>query len=267
MTNWKGQTALITGASFGIGESFAEILAAEGADLVITARARERLESIASRLRGLYSVNVDVIDADLLEDSSPAKIFEMTEGSGKRIDLLVNNAGFGQVGDFDLLPLDRQLDMIQLNVSALVAMSHKFLKPMLERRSGAIIHVASTAAFQGVPYFAVYSATKAFVLTFSEALSIECAERNVKVTCLCPGRTTTNFQSVAGTGAIDNRNAQTPEQVVRKGLEALEKGKSYVVSGSQNRTVVLAERLVSRSLATRAAARLYGRFKISRDHN
>jgi short-subunit dehydrogenase len=138
---------------------------------------------------------------------------------------------------------------------------------MLARQSGAIIHVASTAAFQGVPYFAVYSATKAFVLTFSEALSVECAEQNVRISALCPGRTTTNFQRVAGTSSLDAANPQTPEEVVRTGLEAIEKGKSHVVSGSQNQTIALAERLVPRAFAAKAAARLYRRFKLPREQN
>ena len=267
MSYWTGKRALITGASFGIGESFAKILAASGANVVITARSRDRLETTARELRDQHSVDVDVIEADLLNDAAPQKLLDMTEGAGNSIDLLVNNAGFGMVGDFDLLPLDRQLDMIKLNVTSLVALSHKFLKPMLARRSGAIIHVASTAAFQGVPYFAVYSATKAFVLTFSEALSVECAGSNVRISALCPGRTTTNFQHVAGTSSLDTANPQTPEEVVRTGLEAIEKGKSHVVSGAQNKTITLAERLVPRAFATKAAARLYERFKIPREQN
>lgn len=267
MSYWQGKRALVTGASFGIGESFARLLAASGADLVITARSRERLEATARKLHEDYSVNVEVIGADLLDDAAPQELYDRTEGAGKPIDLLVNNAGFGMVGDFDLLPLDRQLEMIKLNVTSLVALSHKFLKPMLARQSGAIIHVASTAAFQGVPYFAVYSATKAFVLTFSEALSVECAERNVRISALCPGRTTTNFQHVAGTSSLDTSNPQSPDDVVRKGLEAIEKGKSHVVSGAQNQTVAFAERFFPRAFASKAAARLYGRFKLPRERN
>ena len=265
MSIWKNRTALITGASYGIGASFASILAVEGARLVLTARSRDRLENLAAALRAKHGADVDIIEADLLDAESPQKIFDATEGRNSSIDLLVNNAGFGLVGDFDLLPLERQLEIVQLNITSLVALSHLFLKPMLARRSGAIINVASTAAFQGVPYFAVYSATKAFVLNFSEALTVECRERNVKVLALCPGPTSTNFHQVAGnTRERPPANTQTPEEVVRTGLEALEKGKSYVVSGVQNRAMVIAERMFSRSFVTSAAAKLYRQFAIPR---
>ncbi|MEP7274528.1 MAG: SDR family NAD(P)-dependent oxidoreductase, partial [Acidobacteriota bacterium] len=118
-----------------------------------------------------------------------------------QVDLLINNAGFGAVGDFAYSPLDRQMEMIQVNVNALVELTHLFLQGMLERRSGAVMNVASTASFQAVPYFAIYAATKAFVLTFSEALQVECAPANVRVLALCPGRTETHFQEVAGTAS------------------------------------------------------------------
>ncbi|MGH9799574.1 MAG: SDR family NAD(P)-dependent oxidoreductase, partial [Blastocatellia bacterium] len=199
MSGWKNKTALITGASYGIGEAFARRLAADGVNLVLTARSVDRLEILAEELRSQFKIVVTVIQSDLAQASDWQKLFDETEGRGQQVDLLINNAGFGAVGDFADLPLDRQLEMIQVNVSALVALSHLFVQPMLRRRDGAIIQLASTASFQGVPYFATYSGTKSFILTFSEALWAECQPFGVRVLAVCPGPTGTNFQAVAGT--------------------------------------------------------------------
>src|SRR5207253_654768 len=142
MSEWKGQTALITGASYGIGEAFAHRLAANGAHLILTARSRDRLEALAQELRQRHSVNVAVIEADLAQPSAAEELFRESERLNLRVDLLINNAGFGANGEFARLPLERQLEMIQVNINALVALSHLYLQPMLERRAGAIINVA-----------------------------------------------------------------------------------------------------------------------------
>ena len=184
MSEWKGKTVLITGASYGIGESFARRLASDGANLVLTARSLDRLETLANELRATHHVNVAVIQSDLAQPTAPTALFQKTEEQGLQIDLLINNAGFGQVGDFPDLPLDRQIEMIQVNVTALTALSHLYLQPMLKRRSGAILNLASTASFQGVPYFSVYAATKAFILILSEGLWAECQPFGVRVIAL-----------------------------------------------------------------------------------
>lgn len=259
-SEWKGRTALITGASYGIGEAFARELAAEGANLVLTARSGARLEQLAASLRARHSVSVSVVVADLGTLDGPNKVFAETEGSGVVVDLLINNAGFGQVGDFADADLNRQLEMIRVNVDALVVLCHKFLRPMLQRKSGAILNVASTASFQAVPYFATYAATKAFVLTFSEALAAECAEFGVRVMALCPGRTETNFQQVAGTTNRASTGMQSATEVVRTGLAALASGRSHVVSGFNNRLMVQVERLLPRRVITKLAGSLYQQF-------
>jgi short-subunit dehydrogenase len=261
MSEWKGQTALVTGASYGIGEAFARRLAADGADLVLAARSADRLEILARGLRSRHGVQVAVVEADLARPAAPEELFQETERRGLQVNLLVNNAGFGAVGEFFRLPLERQLEMIQVNVTALAALSHLYLQPMIERRRGAIVQVASTAAFQAVPYFAVYAATKAFVLHFSEALWAECREHGVRVLALCPGPTATHFQEVAGTSRRRSpEKMQTPEEVVEVGLRALARGRSHVVSGFGNLMQTEIERFVPRDVITRVAARLFRPF-------
>jgi hypothetical protein len=260
MSEWKGKTALITGASYGIGGAFARRLAADGAHLIITARSGDRLEALAGELRGRHKVGVTVITADLAQPTVPEEIFNETERLGLQVDLLINNAGFGAVGEFAHLSLARQLEMIQVNVTALVMLSHLYLQPMLKRKSGAIIQVASTAAFQAVPYFAIYAATKAFVLSFSEALWAECREQGVRVLGLCPGPTETHFQEIAGTAHRRPPNMQTAEEVVDVALQALARGRSHVVSGLSNRLQTSIQRFVPRDLVTRVAARIFRPF-------
>ncbi len=261
MSEWKGQTALVTGASYGIGTAFAQTLAAAGAHLILTARSRDRLEMLANELRRQYGVNVTLIEADLAQPDAPQFIFDEVQRQGLRVDLLVNNAGFGVAGDFAKLPLERQLEMIQVNVTALVALAHLFVQPMLQRRAGAILNVSSTAAFQGVPYFAVYSGTKSFILIFSEALWAECRDQGVRVSALCPGATESNFGAVAGTTQRKLRGkVQTAEEVVDAALDALAHGRSHVVTGVNNKLMVQVERFVSRKTAVSAAERLFKQF-------
>jgi short-subunit dehydrogenase len=261
MSEWKGKTALVTGASYGIGEAFAHKLAAVGANLILTARSSDRLNSLAGELRTRHGGNVTIIEADLAQASAPEDIFRETESKGFQVDLLVNNAGFGAVGDFADLPLARQLEMIQVNATALVALSHLYLQPMIKRREGALIQLASTASFQGVPYTAVYAATKAFILNFSEGLWGECKEYGVRVLALCPGPTATHFQAVAGTSHVRNPyKMQTAAEVVEVGLNALAEGRSVAVSGLSNQLMVTAERFVPRSLVTQVAGRMFRPF-------
>ena len=262
MSELKIRTALITGASFGIGEAFARQLAAEGTNLVITARSHDRLEALAGELRSKHGIEVNVIAADLDQASAPQQIFDETEGRGLQIDLLINNAGFGAVGDFIDLTLDKQMEMIRLNIDALVSLTWLFLQPMAERRAGAIMQVASTAAFQGIPYFAVYAATKAFVLSFGDALSAECGEYGVRVMTLCPGPTESNFQTVAGTSNFKRggRPVQTAAEVVEIGLKALKDGQPVSVPGFANRLMVVAQRFIPRKMVIKFASGLYRSF-------
>src|SRR5579875_424389 len=191
-------TALITGASSGLGEQFAYALARRRYGLVLTARRAERLNAVAETSRKLGAEIATAIPVDLARRDAPREIFQRVQEAKTHVDYLVNNAGFGTNGRFHELRIERELEEIDLNVTALVAMTRLFLPAMVERRAGTIINVASTAAFQAVPYMATYAATKAFVLNFTEALAGELAGTGVRVSALCPGPVRTEFQAVAG---------------------------------------------------------------------
>src|SRR6266478_1397971 len=186
-------TTLITGASSGIGEVFARKLAARGNNLLLVARSEDKLINLCNELGRSKSIRAQYVALDLSERDAPARLFEETQKRDLQIDFLINNAGFGSMGEFIKLDLDHELNMIDLNVRSLVELTHRFLVPMRERKSGSIINVASTAGFQAVPFMATYAATKAFVLSFSEALSEENRPLGIKVMALCPGVTSTNF--------------------------------------------------------------------------
>ncbi len=198
MERWRGKWALITGASAGIGLALAAQLAAGGTNLILTARRRERLEVLADRLTRQNGVCIQVFPADLTLPAAPEQLFAFTESQRIVVDLLINNAGFGSYGRFYTSNRVRQLEMLQVNVAAVVALTHLYLPRMIERRRGDILIVASTAAFQGLPYLATYAATKAFDLLFAEALAEEVRGYGIRVCALCPGPTATEFQAVAG---------------------------------------------------------------------
>ncbi len=258
MSEWKNKTVLITGASYGIGEAFAQRLAADGAQLLLTARSQDRLEALAAQLRSQYGVSVNIIGADLANATGAREIFEAINRANWSVDLLINNAGFGALGEFANLNLARQLEMIQVNVTALVELTHLFLQPMRARGSGAILNVASTASFQAIPYFAVYAASKAFVLSFSAALREECRPFGIRVLALCPGSTATNFREVAGSQHLNApRFTQTSAQVVEAGLLALAQGRSVAISGITNKIQTYLQRLVPRQMVTKMAGKIF----------
>jgi short-subunit dehydrogenase len=246
-------TTLITGASSGIGEAFARKLAARGRNLLLVARSEDKLIALCNELGRLTSIRAQYIALDLQQPDAPLQLFEETKKRELEVEMLINNAGFGSMGEFAKLDLNRELEMIQLNVRAVVELAHRFLEPMRERKRGTIINVASTAGFQPVPYMATYAATKAFVLSFSEALWDENRAHGVHVMALCPGVTETNFFEVAGIDRPPMRTVQTPEEVVETALRALNRKKSLVISGWANWFVVEAERFVPRSAVVRVA--------------
>jgi short-subunit dehydrogenase len=246
-------TTLITGASSGIGEVFARKLAARGHNLLLVARSEDKLITLCNELGRIKSTHAQYVALDLSERDAPARLFEETLKRGLEIDFLINNAGFGSMGDFAKLDLDLELHMIDLNVRSLVELTHRFLVPMRERKRGSIINVASTAGFQPVPFMATYAATKAFVLSFSEALWEENRPHGVKVMALCPGVTDTNFFEASRMQRPPARTSQTAEAVVDVALRALARGKSSVISGWTNLFMVETERLVPRSLVLRIA--------------
>ncbi|HMJ26759.1 MAG TPA: SDR family oxidoreductase [Pyrinomonadaceae bacterium] len=246
-------TTLITGASSGIGEVFARKLAARGHNLLLVARSEDKLITLCNELGRIKNTHAQYIAMDLSEPDAPLRLFAEAERRGLEIDFLINNAGFGSMGEFTQLDLERELGMIDLNVRSLVELTQRFLVPMRERKSGSIINVASTAGFQPVPYMATYAATKAFVLSFSEALWEENRPHGVKVMALCPGVTETNFFDAAKIQKPPARVVQTPEAVVETALRALARGKSSVISGWSNFMMVESERLAPRTLVLRVA--------------
>jgi uncharacterized protein len=246
---------LITGASSGIGEAFARRLAAQGENVLLVARSKDKLQGLCDELAQAHNVHAQSVALDLTERDAPVKLFAETTRRGLQVETLINNAGFGSMGDFAALDLARELEMIDLNVHALVALTHLYLQPMRERKSGTIINVASTAAFQGVPFMATYAATKAFVLSFSEALWDENRPLGVHVMALCPGVTETNFFAAANTDKPPMRVAQTPDEVVDTALRGLKRRKSHIISGWTNYIMTESERLVPRWIVARIAGK------------
>jgi short-subunit dehydrogenase len=201
------------------------------------------------------NINAQYVALDLAEEDAADKLFEETMRRKLDVEMLINNAGFGSMGDFATLDLKRELGMIDLNVKALVALTHYYLQPMRERKRGTIINVASTAGFQGVPFMATYAATKAFVLSFSEALWDEMRPHGIHVMALCPGVTETNFFAAANTDRPPMRVAQTPDEVVDTALSGLKRGKSHIISGWTNYLMTESERLVPRWIVARIAGK------------
>jgi short-subunit dehydrogenase len=249
------KTTLITGASSGIGEAFARRLASQGENVLLVARSEEKLASMCNELGRGDNINAQYVALDLTESDATTKLFAETERRGLEVEMLINNAGFGSMGDFTAFEAERDMSMIDLNIKALVALTHCYLPAMRERKRGTIINVASTAAFQGVPGMAVYAATKAFVLSFSEALWDENRAHGVHVMALCPGVTATNFFAAAEIDKPPLRPTQTPEQVVDTALRGLKRGKSHIISGWTNYLTTEAERLVPRSIVARIAGK------------
>jgi uncharacterized protein len=232
MSFYQGQTALITGASGGLGATFAQELAARGMNTILVARSTDKLQALATELTAKYQQRNDVIALDLVPAGSATTLADQIAAMGLRVDLLVNNAGFATYGNFESTELQRDRDQVLLNIATLVDLCHIFIPQMLGRKSGSIINLASVVGFQPVPYMTVYAASKAFVLSFSEGLWAEYGDRGIRVIALCPGATATSFHEVAGQPVPDR--ISTPEEVVKAGLKALERQQSYVIPGWMN---------------------------------
>jgi short-subunit dehydrogenase len=242
---------LVTGASSGIGLELARLFAAEGDDVALVARRADRLEALAREIADRHGVTVLPIAADLADPAAPARILEELAGQGRAPDIVVNNAGFGLVGSAAKLPVDRQLQMIDVNVRALTELTLRTLPGMIERRRGGVLNVGSVAGFLPGPGMAIYFATKAFVLSFSEALAEEVRPHGVTVTAVCPGPTATEFQAVSGGRGSAGKivPAMTGEEVAIIGHQGFRAGKTLVVTGGRNRIVAAAvPRLFPRSV-------------------
>jgi short-subunit dehydrogenase len=243
---------LITGASAGLGAEFARLCAGRGETLVLVARRRARLEALAAEIGG-----AEVIASDLAEPGAPERLVAEIERRGLHVAALINNAGFGQVGRFAALPLERQLGMIDLNIRALVELTHRLLPGMIARQRGAILNVASTAAFQPGPGFAVYFASKAFVLSFTEALHQELKGKGIKVSALCPGPTATEFGDVAGfRGSVPDWLSADAHSVCVAGLNGLDRNRAVVIPGLLNKLGAQSGRFVPRALIRRVVGRM-----------
>ncbi len=257
MFSYTGKTALITGASSGIGEAFAQILAAHGMNLVLVARSEDKLRALAQALSEQHGIRADVVPADLCREGAAQEVYRRTRALGIPVDLLVNNAGFGTYGGFDTLAPEREHEEIMLNVTALVDLTLAFVPAMAERKAGGVINVASIAAFQPLPYHAVYGASKAFVLSFSLALWAEYRKVGVRVLALCPGPTATNFFTILGADELPMMGSMhTPEAVVMTGLRTLEQGRPYAVEGRRNAFGAQLTHMTPLALTARVFARV-----------
>ena len=253
---WRGKWALVTGASAGIGWALAQQLAAAGANLVLSARRTDRLEKLSAELSSKHGVQTEVFAADLTQPGASREIFAFTAGKGIEVELLINNAGFGVFGYIHENDESRLLEMVQVNCAAVVQLTRLYTPAMVQRRHGDVMIVASTAAFQAVPFIAAYAATKAFDLIFAEGIAEEMRPFGVRVCALCPGSTNTEFQQVAHQPDRAFRVAETAGKVARVGLEGLARGKSLVISGGRNRMMIEAERLAPRSFIAKMAAKM-----------
>lgn len=250
--------ALVTGASSGIGAEFARQLAARGMHLVLVARREDRLKELAEELDTRHGTRCEVIVADLSVPEESQRLFDEVVSRKIEVELLINNAGFGYVGTVDDAEPQRMMEMTRLNIGALTELTYLFLPAMLDRQHGGIINVASVAAFQPVAYMPVYSASKAFVLHFSEALWAECRDRSVVIQALCPGTTATEFFDVAGaSGWLKKQRSHTSAYVVRKSIRGLDKGRQYVVPGFLNLVLSLSVRLARRKMVVLQSMRFF----------
>ncbi len=253
-----GQRALVTGASSGIGDQLARQLAAKGANLVITARREARLEALADELREQYRVEVTVIPLDLSEPTAPAQLWDATEGQDRPVDILINNAGFGDQRPFVDIPWERSLEQLQVNVVSLTELAYRFIRSMKKRGAGHVLNVSSIGAYLPCPQFATYAAGKAYVRNFTEALAYELKGTGVRACCLCPGGTATEFSEVAGQSLskVVELTLMSSERCARIGLAALFRGRRNIVSGLFNSLGMFLLRFAPRRLAAWIAAKV-----------
>jgi hypothetical protein len=253
---WAGKWALVTGASAGIGLELARQLAGAGTHLVLTARRADRLQALAGEFVAKYGTKAEIFAADLTEPAAPEQIYAFTTGRKVEIELLVNNAGFGAFGYVHKIPAQRMAEMIQVNCTAVVALTQLYVPEMIARRRGDVMIVSSVAAFQAVPFNSAYAATKAFDLLFAEGIAEELRPFGVQVCALCPGSTTTEFQEVAKQPDRTFRSPETAQKVARVGLEGMARGETCVISGGKNLLMVELERLAPRRFVARMAAKM-----------
>ena len=252
------ENVLITGASSGIGHELALLFAADKSRVVLIARRKEKLESLAESCKNLSGQEPIVLPEDLNDPKSPDRLFEELSRRSVEVDVVVNNAGFGVLGSVAEIPLEKQLGMIQVNVAALTHLTRLFLPGMIERHRGGVLNVASVAAFQPGPGAAVYFATKAFVLSFTEALAEEVDGSGLKVTCLAPGPTQTEFGAVSGMDKTEifRKSIMNVMPVAREGYDGFRRGKTIVVPGIKNRAGIFGLRFAPRAIVRKIVKKM-----------
>jgi uncharacterized protein len=252
----SGRTALITGASAGLGREFAKLAARDGHDVILVARRKERLQELAEQLGAAHAVSATVIAADLADRDAPRAIVEKIYAAGLSVDFLINNAGFGSRGAYGDSDFAREAEMVDVNIRALMELTHRFLPSMLARKSGRILNVASLAGFVPGPYMATYYATKAFVLSFSEALAAELRGTGIAVTALCPGPTNTEFSSVANSERTNLFRAGSADAagVASYGYRAMLAGRAVAIPGLANKVIAHGAALTPRAVVRFLAA-------------
>jgi uncharacterized protein len=254
-------TSLVTGASSGIGAAIAKELASRGHSLTLVARREERLRTLATELTSAYGVAADVIAADLRDPAERDRVAGELRGRGRVVEVLVNNAGFGHQADFATSPRERMVEMINVNVEVVVDLTSRFLTGMVDRGRGSVINIASTAAFQPLPGSAVYAASKAFVLSFSEAIRTELRGTGVTVTAVCPGPVKTEFMEVAGFGGVEERTPgavwMSPDELAHHAIDGAVNDRRVVVPGAINRATALAGQHSPRALALPLISRFW----------
>ena len=252
-------TALITGASNGIGLELAKIHASKGGDLVLVARNLAKLNELKAELEKQYKVKVYTVGKDLSAPNAALEVYNETKQHNIQIDYLINNAGFGDFGMFVDLDWNKQLQMINLNITTLTHFTHLYLQDMVKRKSGKIMNVASTAAFQSGPTMAVYFATKAYVLSFSEAIDNEVSDKGITVTALCPGATESGFQAAAAmeeSALVKGKKLPTSQEVAIYGYDAMLKGKTVAIHGFMNAVMANSVRFAPRAIVVKLTRKL-----------
>ena len=272
MDNFSGKNVLITGASSGIGLAMAKDFANREANLILTARSEDKLMQLAKDLSG-KDIRTHVFIEDISLPNSAQKLFNQVNAAELEVDVLVNNAGYGRWGNFDECPMEDYENMVHLNVTSLTELSYLFVDQMVKRGSGGIINVASTAAFFPIPYSAVYAATKAYVLSLSEALNFEYSKKGVHVMAVCPGATESKFINVATENSerlkqrlinvdrvknkLTTSKIQTAEDCSKEALDAYLKGKIYVITGQNNRNLYTMSRFFSRKMSLNWSGKVF----------
>jgi uncharacterized protein len=257
-TNLQGKTALVTGASSGLGIDFARHLAARGCNLILVARRENQLREVQQQISQRYGVEVQIIPMDLIADNAPQTLYDQIKASGKQVDVLINNAGYGLYGRFIEIEWEREKNMLELDIVVLMHLTKLFLKDMLTRNFGYILLVSSIGAYQPAPLYASYSAAKSFVLNFGEALNYELRNTNVRCSVIAPGITATEFLKVSGQQAslYQRLTMMQSEEVTRVGIESMLKGKPSVVPGKLNAFMAWSNRLMPRRFSAALVHRL-----------